>query len=427
MRILYATMQFARGYSQGTERYLSILARGMLAAGHEVVVLGGDPLQREAPRALGAVVPHELAVRHYPTSGWMATRGLPASQFGPLLDEIRPDLVHVANPAHIGLGLAEAALARNLPLVLTVMDYWWLCPKQTLRHWQRGLCDGQVPWSECLRCIASEDDRGLKRLHRSPALSRVALPLLYFGRWLLDGRSPGEVARWPGRRRYISDVVGRAAALILPSRTAGGLVGPWIDAARRYSIPYGLEPVWFADRPARPLRAGRLPVLGYSGAIEAHKGVHHILAALAELGWRDVPVRIAGAGKDPAYVERLHREAAGLRAEFVGLLPADGMRAFLDGLDALIVPSTWPENLPLAVLEAFARGLPVLASRVGGIAEVVDARHLFDVDSTPSLAACLRRWREETGEFVPPRVSTAAEMIAATSAVYDSARSSCAG
>src|SRR5262249_39571159 len=101
MRILFATMQFGRGYSQGTERYLSILAAGLGERGHEAIVLAGDPEGRDARdgqavRRLGERIADEPLTLACPTHTWMAVEGTPAAEFVGLLRELRPDVLHVA-------------------------------------------------------------------------------------------------------------------------------------------------------------------------------------------------------------------------------------------------------------------------------------------------------------------------------------------
>jgi len=111
----------------------------------------------------------------------------------------------------------------------------------------------------------------------------------------------------------------------------------------------------------------------FVGRLRVRKGVEVLLAALAELRRRRVPVvlRIAGAGE---HRERLEHSVDewGLRdaVAFLGTCDAPRVRRLLAGAAALVVPSIY-EGMPLVVLEAMASGVPVVASRVSGIPEVV--------------------------------------------------------
>jgi glycosyltransferase involved in cell wall biosynthesis len=423
-------MQLGRGYGQGTERYVTLLAAGMRARGHEALCIAGDPERRGAPLMLDEPVAGDASLRHYPTRSWMAVRGLPADRLRPLLERFRPDIVHVANPAHIGIGLLDAARIARIPVVVTVMDFWWLCPRHTLQHHSGRICSAEVHWTECLRCIAGGHTRGWARvLARTPVLGAVALPVLFFGRATLAGVAPGELQRWMRRQQVLAEALRGAAAVIFPSRTARALIAPRITGRPAlHDIPYGLEPRWF-ETPAHPREARRAftndrpPVIGYGGALAEHKGVHLIFDAVRRLGWTDLPVRIAGSG-DAAYQARLKAAAVGLNVEFLGKLESAAMVGFLRSLDLMIVPSTWPENLPIVVLEAQAVGTPVLASAVDGIAELIPwPAQLFEVGSAAALADRLAEWRAGRTAFQLASVTTAEEMLDRTAAVYASLES----
>src|SRR6185436_15305485 len=75
---------------------------------------------------------------------------------------------------------------------------------------------------------------------------------------------------------------------------------------------------------------------------------------------------------DPAYGARLRLLAGSdARIRLRGPMPPDGQGPMWDSLDLLVVPSLWWENSPLTVLEAMAAGVPVVASRTGGVPEIL--------------------------------------------------------
>ncbi len=420
-------MQFARGYAQGTERYVGVLGEGLRERGHEVLVLAGDPERRGPQTALGEPVPHELRVAHYPSAGWTGVRGLAAEALLPLLERERPDLVHLANPAHIGVGLIDAASLRGMPTVVTIMDYWWLCPKHTLAHHSGRICDADVTWRECLRCIGAGDPRpALRAAGRLPGVGAAVLAGAYFSRARLRHGGDGELARWRHRQELLHGALARADAVIFPSAGTRGRLGSRLDPARLHEVPYGLEPRWFALRAPRAPTAPGDPArctLGFAGALAPHKGAHLLLQAVRSLDWTRTRVRIAGGGGDDRYLRQLRDLARGSNVEFVGRVAPAEMPAFLRTLDLLVLPSTWPENLPFVVLEAQALGLPVLAARIDGVTEAVPEAQLFAVGSSSDLARRLAEWlRDPAGP--PPRrpVATADEMVESTLQVYEVAR-----
>lgn len=429
VKVLYATMQFGHGYGQGTERYLALLADGMRRRGHDAVVVACDPERRGPQLELGEPVPDDPRTLFCPTYGWMSVEGIPAERWRPVLERERPDVIHLANPAHIGVSVAAAARRLGLPVVVTVMDYWWLCPRHTLLHHSGRICSADVPWQECVRCIGATDARtAVRALARLPIVRGTVLPVLYFGRALARGSSMEEIGRWIHRRELLLAALDSADAVIFASRGAKEKLGSRLKYARICPVPYGLEARWFAARRERsrgsgPCDPARLTV-GFAGALAPHKGPHLILEALHQLGWRSTRVRLAGGGAEPAYREHLQDLAQGLSVEFVGSVPSTDMPAFLQRVDLLVLPSIWPENLPIAMLEAQAVGVPVLASRIDGVTEAIsDPAMLFDTNSAASLAERLARWAENPQGSEPvPRPSTADEMVERTLAVYEGVR-----
>lgn len=425
MKVLLATMQFGRGYSQGTERYVTMLVDGLRRRGHEAVVLAGDPERRGPRRPLGTPLEADAGVLSYPTLGWTAVRGLPAARLTELLERERPDVVHLVNPGHIGVNLLAAARAAGRPTVVTIVDYWWLCPKHTLWHPQRGICDANVPWQECVRCIGLTDRQPMARvLARLPLASTTILPALCALRAVLRGTSIAELRNWTRRQAILIAALNGAEAVIFLSEGARRRIAARLNHARLHSITVGMEDRWFdAPRKPPPEAAPRPPaelVIGYVGALAEHKGPHLLLEAVAKLGWNSTRLRIVGGGTDSSYRRRLDTLARGLTVEFVGPRPSAEIPALLRSFDLLVVPSTWPENLPQTVLEAQAIGVPVLASNVDGIAEVIaDPAMLFDVNSAAALAHCLAAWATAPRATAPakpvPRVD---DMVVQTLAVY---------
>ncbi len=425
MKTLYATMQFGRGYSQGTERYVAMLTEGLRQRGHEAVVVAGDPSRRGPQMALGDLIQEDPRTLYCPTRGWMSVVGLPAEEWAPLLEQERPDLVHLVNPAHVGVGLATAARRAGIPVAVTVMDYWWLCPKHTLLHHRKGCCDGRVTWQECLRCIAADDERRwLRGLAEVSGLRDVALPTLYFGRNLMRGVPPHEIRNWVRRQEILRAVLNEADAVVFPSRGTHTNFRPHVNGIRAYPVAYGLESRWFeARRESRPNGHPREPdelKLGFAGAVAHHKGLHLVLEALRQLDWRSTKVLVAGACDNEFYEHQVRNLARGLNVDFVGCVSSERMPDFMRELDLLVLPSIWPENLPIVMLEAQAIGVPVLASRIDGVTEAIaDPGMLFDVNSPASLAKTLKAWVQKPRIPLPAQpVSTADQMVEQTLGVY---------
>jgi glycosyltransferase involved in cell wall biosynthesis len=135
--------------------------------------------------------------------------------------------------------------------------------------------------------------------------------------------------------------------------------------------------------------------VGYVGPLQPHKGAHLPIDALARLG-AGVPVRLTyrgAAGNGEGYArDVLRRIAAEPRAVHAGPYAYAQVGDVLAGLDVLVVPSLWYENTPTIIYEALAAGVPVIASDLGGLRELVGrygGGWLFPRGDVGSLAALL--------------------------------------
>jgi glycosyltransferase involved in cell wall biosynthesis len=155
-------------------------------------------------------------------------------------------------------------------------------------------------------------------------------------------------------------------------------------------IPYGIEP----EEP-RPRAQHDVLVAGVAANLEYWKGVDVLLEA-ARLVRAPLRLEIYGDGSLRRELEQ-QAQAAGVDARFHGFIT--DLRDRLADLDVLVQPSR-ADNLPLAILEAMAAGLPVVGTRVGGIPELVadgETGFVVDAESPTALAEALERVAESPG------------------------------
>jgi glycosyltransferase involved in cell wall biosynthesis len=306
---------------------------------------------------------------------WRQPRALAA--FRDVLAEQRPDVVHFHHLALWGPACVRAAKDAGARVVVTVHDYFPVCDAATLLREDGELCTAG-PTGDCTDC-----------LRRHP-LRRAA--------WgaEADGASDDELwARAVAERlAAFRDGLRAADVVISPSRFLQDMLvgaGLW-DAERAvvmkagYPGPVGEPRTRDASRPLR---------VGYVGGIYPSKGVHVLVQAFGHLA--DAPAELHVHGHldwFPGYVAELRAAADGHSVHLHGPFDPDHLDRVLAGLDALVVPSIWFENMPITIQEAFRTGLPVVATDLGGMREAV--RHdvdglLFPRGDAEALAAALRR------------------------------------
>jgi glycosyltransferase involved in cell wall biosynthesis len=179
------------------------------------------------------------------------------------------------------------------------------------------------------------------------------------------------------RRNHLLRRVFQGAAAVLSStafvREAYARMGFPVERVR--ILPLGIDPgeKIAATRPASRQRLPGAPLrLGYVGGLGRQKGIHHLVDAVNRLPDESVTLSIYGDTEVfPEYVAELRQSATHPGIRFKGLVSRSALWPALRELDALVVPTLWYETFSIIVHEAFAAGLPVIASRIGVMPEVI--------------------------------------------------------
>jgi glycosyltransferase involved in cell wall biosynthesis len=317
----------------GAEIYVGRLARA-LAEDHQVVVLTTEPGFHLAPRhevtQQGIVVyrlaplnlahltrlPHQLV----PQAVFRAIdlyHPQVARSFGEILRRERPDVVHLHNWVGISLAATLAAGGGRIPTAITLHGYSLVCAYDSILHPNGHVCRPELP----CRALAAVN------------------------RWLT--KRVGLVISPSG---YALDVHQRSG---------------FFRRAARLVLPNGIPSVVLPERsPGKTT----LDVL-FIGRVQRHKGPEVLIRAFRRLPDPTLRLHIAGAG--PA-LETCRALAAGdARIQLYGFVQGELRQALLQNADCMVLPSLWPENYPVSIQEAFQYGPIVVASRVGGIPEMV--------------------------------------------------------
>jgi glycosyltransferase involved in cell wall biosynthesis len=272
------------------------------------------------------------------------------------------DVAHLHNIYHQLSPSILAPLHRaGLPVVMTVHDYKLVCPVYTLTS------HGQM----CERCVGGHFQNAVRlRCNRGSLAGSV----------LVAGES------WLHRTLKLwehgIDVFVTPSSYLRDKLIAGGY-----PAERVVAVPNFVDPERFR---ASPEPGGHFL---YLGRLSHEKGVETLIEAVAGT---PMALRVAGEGPER---ERLEQMAAssGVDIEFVGHQTGDRLEQLVAGARAVVVPSRWPENCPLVVLEAMAVAKPLVASRVGGIPELArdgEQALLVEQGDAAALRAAMLRLHE---------------------------------
>jgi glycosyltransferase involved in cell wall biosynthesis len=237
-----------------------------------------------------------------------------------LIEDERPDVVHTNNLQGISVSAWHAAKAARVPILHTLRDYYLTCG----------------------RCSRYRDGRNCARTCWD------CLPVM-----LARRRASALVDGVVGVSRFIRDHHDRLG---------------FFPHARLQRVIYNFAaPINAMDTPAPKPRLR----FGYLGRLTPAKGLDVMLDAFSRQTRSDWELCIAGEG-DEAYTRSLRARCAEMEnrgaVRFVGVVDS---AEFLAQVDVAVVPSVWNEPLARVIGEAYAAGVPVIASRSGGIPEVV--------------------------------------------------------
>lgn len=258
-----------------------------------------------------------------------------ARRIGELLDIHRPDVAHLHNIYHhLSPSVLVALKQRGIPTVLTAHDLKLACPAYTMLN-RDGICE---------RC-------------RGGKVWNVARHRCIKGSFLSSALIMLESAAHKALHLYEKhiDIVISPSSFYREKLIEWGWASDKIVHVRNFS-----------DLPPQQ-RFVRGEYMLYYGRLAPNKGLATLIRASALTG---IPVHIAGTGEQAA---ELHALAAELRAPvtFLGYLTGDALWTVVSGARAVVLPSEWYENGPVSILEAFARGKPLVGSAIGGIPEMI--------------------------------------------------------
>lgn len=302
-----------------------------------------------------------------------------------MIEEDQPDIFHLISGYKMTARALHVAQEMGLPTVVTLTDFWFICRRINMLRSDDTLSTLPIDPVRCARCVAEE-----RRRYRIPG--RIT-PWLADAFWRTQKK---HIRQMEARQAFLRTTLNRACAIISPSQflrsvyIEEGVQPERIIFSRQGRDFPDLTPELLAKTPSDVLR------VGYIGQLGPVKGVHVLFEAVRRLSDARLVVRAYGnPAQFPHYMKQLQRLAHGEpRIEFAGVRSPREMTQVWREIDVLVVPSVWYENSPNVILEAFAHCTPVIASNLGGMAELVQHEKnglLFTPGNVADLARQLSR------------------------------------
>ncbi|NQV13145.1 MAG: glycosyltransferase family 4 protein [Parcubacteria group bacterium] len=359
MKILLANkFHYLKG---GAERHYFDLGELLEKRGHEVIPFAMADEKNKTSRYnqyfvsnIGIVDPsstsHKLKTASRIVYSLEAKRKIAA-----LVEKTKPDIAHVHNIYHqLSPSILSALKKKGVPIVMTVHDFKLMCPAY-LFYSQGEVCEKckRYRYYNCVRRRCVKDSYGA---------SLVNMTEMYIHRLLRIYKNNVDKFICPSvflRDKLVEFGFPKEKLVVVPH---------FVDCQ-------SIEPQYGGD------------YILYLGRLSREKGVATLLQAMTQV--EGVKLKIAGSGplEDDlrAQKEKLNLD----QVEFMGFLAGGGLQRAIAGASLIAVPSESYETFGLSVIEAYAHGKPVIASRIGALPEVVkegETGYLFESGKADELA-----------------------------------------
>lgn len=347
----------------GSETYYFALTELLQTAGHQVI-----PFSMQSPKNIPSPFSNYFVPEvdfHSPghplkKSVQFLYSKTTITQLEQLIAEQKPDLAHVHNIAHQLTPAILPVLKRHgIPVVQTLHDYQLICPNYKL-YTQGAVCE---------RCFKHQYYNAALNKCLNESVSGGALGAIEMTLHKLVLKSYNSVDTFICPSRFLFD---RLVAWGIPKE----------------KLTYLPNFIQLSELPILPKQDFFL----YAGRLNTEKGIELLLEAARQLP--EHRFIICGEAETAEQTEMYKIKINQLiNVEWQGKLPVSQVRNLMSQAKALVVPSEWYENAPMNVLEAKALGTWVVASRRGGLPELVTEHSgvLFEPGSVSGLVAALRQ------------------------------------
>jgi len=236
-----------------------------------------------------------------------------------ILAREKPDVVHLHTPISFSFSVFNAAKGLNIPLILTLHDYFLLCKRCFLLHGNGKICSNPNPICKLYRNISKR---------------------------IVDSKP---------------DVVISPSKFALDIHTKEGL----FKKSKKIVLPNGIE---VPEEPIPKIKKEFIDIF-YIGTILQHKGIIILIEAFKKIESGKLRLHIAGTG--PLLNQLKELSGDDNRITFYGFVSDKHKENLFNLADIFVLPSIWYENFPVSIQEAFCCSTPVIGSSIGGIPELI--------------------------------------------------------
>lgn len=402
MKLLHLPFTYYPDPIGGTETYVQSLVRALSQHGHHSVIAA--PGQQDASYVYESVPVYRYVPSNVDDPSGVYNQGDPlsAAKVAHILDVEQPDIMHVHSLSRaVSLMTVQEAKKRQIPVVFTHHVPTVSCVRGTLMYLGSLSCDGRLDVTRCVFCNLNKLGVGSIGAH---VLSRIPEPI---GSLLQRARKQGGI--WTALRmrqlvalrqqvtREFWEAVDHIVALNAWTRDL--LLLNHVPSSKITIVRHTRTSSEAELKPALSPHSDDTLKLVYLGRLAPEKGLDIVVEALSKIPQARISWDIYGIrqSNDPYTINLLSLIEKDNRIRLCDPVPQDEVLKTLTQYHVLVVPSRWLETGPLVILDAFAAGIPVIGTGIGGIAEWVEHGKnglLVDVESVEGWKETLLQVRE---------------------------------
>lgn len=304
-----------------------------------------------------------------------------AEKFGLVLDQVTPDIVHIQHLLYLSTKIIEEIQKRRIPIVFTLHDYWLICPQGQLFKDNAGVCN-QDNNLECINCILHHLAIKKYIFDVYYFLNKVApknlLPLLrniYLNYCRFSFLSKSKAAKLiEERTSHMKAICSKVDLFISPSRfLRSKFIDFGIPEEKIIFLPHGIDLNKLKN--LRKVTSDKLR-LGFIANLLPAKGAHVLIQCFNNIENENIELKIYGRvlsykGILGNYLNYIKKIAKNKNIKLMGGFNNKNISEIFSEIDILVVPSIWYEASSIVTMEAFASQVPVIASDIGGIPELI--------------------------------------------------------
>lgn len=305
-----------------------------------------------------------------------------AEKFASILEQIRPDVVHIQHLLYLSTKLVKEIKKRRIPVIFTLHDYWLICPQGQLFKNGMEVCNGKDSL-ECIDCVLYQLNikkyafnayyflKGIVPERLIQLLKNIYLGYCRF--FFLNQNKAINLIK--ERAAYIKSICSQVDLFISPSQfLKRRFIEFGISEDKIALLPYAFNLENFKN--SQKITSDKLR-FAFMGNLLPAKGTHILIKAFNKIKNANVELRIYGQASSYKgilgnYLRYLKKIAKDRNIKFMGGFDNRNIAKVFSEIDILVVPSVWYENSPLVIQEAFATQTPVIAANIGGIPELID-------------------------------------------------------